>query len=205
MKRIGQFCLTGILLLASAGFLMGQAASTSTDQSLGDYARSVRKQNANKPPAAKEYNNDNLPTNDKLSVVGNATDDASADQNKPAADNSANKDAAKDAAKVKPGQSAADRQQAYDEWKGKIADQKSKIDLASRELDVLQREYKLRAASFYADAGDRLRNSESWDKEDADYKAKIAAKQAEVDAAKKDLDDLQEQARKSGVPDSARE
>lgn len=201
MKRIGQFCLTGILLLAGAGFLMGQAASTSTDQSLGDYARSVRKQNANKPPAAKEYNNDNLPTNDKLSVVGNTTDDASADQNKPAADSSADKDAAK----VKPGQSAADRQQVYDEWKGKIADQKSKIDLASRELDVLQREYKLRAASFYADAGDRLRNSESWDKEDADYKAKIAAKQSEVDAAKKDLDDLQEQARKSGVPESARE
>lgn len=201
MKRIGQFFLTGILLMAGAGFLMGQATSTSTDQSLGDYARSVRKQNANKPPAAKEYNNDNLPTNDKLSVVGNTTDDASADQNKPAADNSANKDAAK----VKPGQSPADRQQVYDEWKGKIADQKNKVDLASRELDVLQREYKLRAASFYADAGDRLRNSEAWDKEDADYKAKLAAKQAEVDAAKKDLDDLQEQARKSGVPESARE
>lgn len=192
MKRIGQFGLAGILLLGSAGFLMAQAASS--NESLGDYARHVRKENANKPPAVKEYNNDNLPRNDKLSVVGNVSNDASASQN-----NSSNKDAAK------VGQSAADRQKANDEWKGKIADQKSKVDLASRELDVLQREYKLRAASFYGDAGNRLRNSGAWDKEDADYKAKIAAKQAEVDAAKKALDDMQEQARKSGVPESARE
>ncbi len=196
MKRIGQFGLAGILLLGSAGLLLAQA--TSTNESLGDYARHVRKENANKPPAVKEYNNDNLPRNEKLSVVGNASNDTSAGQNTPA-DNASNKDAAK------VGQSAADRQKGYDEWKGKIADQKSKVDLAARELDVLQREYKLRAASFYGDAGDRLRNSEAWDKEDADYKAKIAAKQAEVDAAKKALDDMQEQARKSGVPESARE
>ena len=38
-------------------------------------------------------------------------------------------------------------------------------------LDVAQREYRLRAASFYGDAGDRLRNSAAWDKEDAELQA----------------------------------
>ena len=52
-----------------------------------------------------------------------------------------------------------DAQKANDEWKQKIADQQGKIDLLSRELDVTQREYRLRAAAFYADAGNRLRGS----------------------------------------------
>ena len=200
MKRIMQFCFTGLLLLGGTALLVAQ--STTSDQPLGDYARTVRKENAKKPPAAKEYNNDNLPTHDQLSVVGNATDN-SANQTESGSASSSGTDAA--ASKAKPGQSTADRQKGYDEWKGKIADQKSKVDLAAREVDVLQREYKLRAASFYADAGDRLRNSEAWDKEDAQYKEQIAAKQADLDAAKKSLDDMQEDARKSGVPNSERE
>jgi len=74
-----------------------------------------------------------------------------------------------------------------------------------RELDVEQREYKIRAAAFYADAGDRLRNQAEWDKEDADYKQKIADKQKAVDDARQQMNDMQEDARKSGVPSSARE
>jgi LAS superfamily LD-carboxypeptidase LdcB len=86
-----------------------------------------------------------------------------------------------------------------------LADQKSKVDLLNRELDVEQREYQLRAAAMYADAGNRLRNSGNWDKEDADYKQKIAEKKKAADAAKQELDDMQEDARKAGVPSSVRE
>ena len=86
-----------------------------------------------------------------------------------------------------------------------MADQKSKVDLLNRELDVEQREYQLRAAAMYADAGNRLRNSGNWDKEDADYKQKIAEKKKAADAAKQQLDDMQEDARKAGVPSSVRE
>ena len=64
---------------------------------------------------------------------------------------------------------------------------------------------KLRAAAFYADAGNRLRNEATWDKDDAQYKQQIAEKQKAVDDAKKQLEDLQEQARKAGVPSSMRE
>ena len=77
---------------------------------------------------------------------------------------------------VQPGQSQEDRQKTYDAWKDRLADQKAKVDLLNRELDVEQREYQLRAAAMYADAGNRLRNSGNWDKEDADYKQKIAEK-----------------------------
>ena len=63
----------------------------------------------------------------------------------------------------------------------------------------------MRAAAFYADAGNRLRNSGTWDKEDATYKQQIDQKQKALADAKQQLDDMQEQARKSGVPSSMRE
>ena len=50
---------------------------------------------------------------------------------------------------------------------------------------MTQREYRLRAAAFYADAGNRLRGSGTWDKEDAQYKQQIAQKQKALDDAKK--------------------
>jgi hypothetical protein len=72
--------------------------------------------------------------------------------------------------------------------------------MLTREVDVTQREYRLRAAAFYADAGNRLRNQGSWDKEDAQYKQDLAKKQKALDDAKKAVDDLKEKARKAGVP-----
>jgi len=171
-------------------------------QSLADYARSVRKDK--KPAAPKQFDNDNLPKTDKLSVVGNATETAAAT---PLADAGADQGAAdpNKPAVIKPGDSVEDRQKVFDEWKGKIDEQKDDINLVSRELDVLQREYRLRAAAFYADAGNRMRDSKDWDKEDRQYKEQIADKQKAVDEAKQKLEQLQENARKSGVPTSSRE
>jgi hypothetical protein len=198
MTRITYFVLAGTLtgcLALSAG---AQSQSTQS-QSLGDYARTVRKDKP-KDSQTKQYDNDNLPKTDKLSVVG-AAPDTTADNNQ------AQTAAATETKPAEPSaaQSSKDRQKSYDDWKQKISDQKDKVTLATRELDVLQREYKLRAAAFYGDAGNRLRNQGSWDKDDAQYKQQIADKQKAVDDAKKQLDDLQEQARKSGAPNSVRE
>jgi hypothetical protein len=77
--------------------------------------------------------------------------------------------------------------------------------LLTRELDVLQREYQIRAAAMYGDVGTRLRNSAEWDKQDTQYKQQIADKQKALDEAKQKLEDLQEEARKAGVPSSIRE
>jgi hypothetical protein len=205
MKRITYLALAVAILMA--GFTVRAVAQS---DSLGDYARQTRKQKAQKPSTAKQFDNDNLPTNDKLSVVGNAPaenadadNDADNDTRAAAQQPDAQGDAPK--AETKPGESQQDRQKAYDEWKDRIAKQKEAVDSAAHELDLLQREYRLRAAAFYADAGNRLRNAGSWDKEDAQFKQQIADKQKSVDAAKQKLDEMQESARKAGVPSSMRE
>ena len=77
--------------------------------------------------------------------------------------------------------------------------------MLTREVDVTQREYRLRAAAFYADAGNRLRNQGSWDKEDAQYKQDVVKKQKAVDDARKAVDDLKEKARKAGVSAKSRQ
>ncbi len=77
--------------------------------------------------------------------------------------------------------------------------------MTTRELDVLQREYQLRAAAMYADAGNRIRNEGDWDKQDADYKQKIADKQKALDDAKQKLEDVQEERPQGGRPSSVRE
>ncbi len=207
MKRITSVKFAGMVLTGMLASLVGaqsqtlasQPAPAAPTQSLADYARSVRKDK--KAEAPKVFDNDNLPTNDKLSVVGNATDASVA----PQADASADATDPNKPATIKPGDSKEDRQKVFDEWKGKIDEQKDSISLVSRELDVLQREYRLRAAAFYADAGNRMRDSKDWDKEDAQYKQQIADKQKAVDEAKQKLEDLQEDARKAGAPTSSRE
>jgi hypothetical protein len=206
MKRIALLFTTTIFIAALAVSL-----AAAQDAPLGDYARQARKQKGRQAPAAKTFDNDTIPKDDKLSVVGQAPQQA-ADNTAPA---DANITPPGDAAAGQPQASAnqksssedeqAKKQQMYKVWQGKIHEQQDKIDLAARELDVANREYRLRAASFYADAGNRLRNSGAWDKEDAQYKDQLAAKQKALDDAKKSLEDTQEEARKAGVPASMRE
>jgi len=208
--------------IACIGFVIGlfaalAVAQTTTPQqgqsSLGDYARQVHKDTGAKAKP-KVFDNDNLPKDDKLSIVGQpaevpAEGAAAEGEKAPAADS---KEAApadgKKAEGTKPlsvDEEQAKKQALYKEWQEKLAAQKNQIDLASRELDVLQREYQLRAAAMYADVGNRMRNSAQWDKEEADYKQKIADKQKAVDEAKQKLTDLEEDARKAGVPAAMRE
>jgi len=201
MKRFVYVWVTGLLLTG----MLAVTAGAQTD-SLGDYARTVRKEKEKQPASAKKFDNDNLPKNDALSVVGNAPDQPAASSAASAEANPGDQSQAgsPEKAEEKPA-TAADEQKKNDQWKQKISAQKDQIDMLSRELDVLQREYRLRAAAFYADAGDRLRNSGTWDKQDAQYKQQIADKQKALDTAKQQLSDAQEEARKAGVPSSARE
>jgi hypothetical protein len=206
MKRIAYFFLAEVVM---GGMLVALAGAQS--QPLGDYARSVRKDE--KPASAKKYDNDNLPTTDKISVVGNATDSTTAEDANPSPDVAAAAQGEGTVTATPAAQpqddtkkaAASDEQKVNDDWKKKISDQQGKVDLLSRELDVTQREYRLRAAAFYADAGNRLRNSGTWDKENTQYNQEIAQKQKAVDDAKKALDDLKEQARKAGVPAKLRQ
>jgi hypothetical protein len=208
MKR-SSYASIAVMILAGVMASFASAQSTTPEQPLGDYARAVRKDK--KPASAKQFDNDNLPAENKLSVVGGSqTGSQSADNSQSAAsggqDGGASDKKAEDKPPtVQPGESKEDRQKTYDAWKDRLTAEKEKIDLLAREYDVEQREYQLRAAAMYADAGNRMRNAATWDKEDADYKQKIELKKKSLDDAKKEMEDMEEDARKAGVPSSVRE
>jgi hypothetical protein len=166
---------------------------------LGDYARSVKKTQSAKPPAKVIYTNDNLPDDGSLSVVGK-TPDASADQDKDQAKDT-DKDKDKDA--LKPGQTSTEHDQALTALKAKLDEQKSKVDLLTRELAVLQGEYQLKATNFANNPQQRVQNPGGFDVEGAKYKQEIADKQKDLDAAKAKLAAMDEDGRKSGAPAAA--
>lgn len=210
LKRIAYLGF-GSLLLSLLGLPAAAQDQPSNSQgqsgsSLGDYARQVRKDpGAPAKARPKVFDNDNLPVDDKLSVIGEArpaTTAQSGSENKPA-DATASAAAGDNKAPAKPkspAEEAAEKKAAEaKQWQDKIDAQKGQIDLSARELDVTQREYQLRAAAMYADAGNRMRNEAEWDKEDAQYKQQIADKQKALDDAKAKLDDIQENARKAGA------
>ena len=185
MKRTGYM---------AAGILLVLGTMTASAQSLGDYARSVRKTKAPQASASHHYDNDNLPKDEQLNVVGPSPSASPSGQAADATPPNAGSGSAKD-----PKAAAEDRKKAAEELQQKIAEQKQKIEDLNHELDLTQREYKLRAAEFYSDAGNRLRNSAQWDKDDTQYKQEIAAKQKALEAARNELDASQEAARKAGI------
>jgi hypothetical protein len=223
MKPIASCAMGLTLLLVVAGRpakAQNQTTSgsetTASGQSLGSYARQVRKspETGNKP---KVFDNDNLPKSDHLSIVGKPQapaneqpqTEAKTENAPPAAPAEASNEAKPATTEKTPASKApedeASKQTAWKQWGDKIRSQQQQIDLSSRELDVLQREYQIRAAAMYADAGNRLRNQADWDKQDTQYKQQIADKQKAVDEAKEKLEDLQENARKAGAPTSVQE
>ena len=180
MKTLTTIAVLAFLLSAAA---WGQSQSQQPpSQPLGDVARSVRKNKPQSDTPTRYFDNDNLPSNTQLSVVGPA----------PSKDNASGDDA-------KAKMAEADRQRAVADIQGKIDQQKSKIAALTHELDLDQREYRLRAAAFYGDAGNRLRDSAQWSKDDAQYKSDMDSKQKAIADAQQQLNELQEQARKAGV------
>jgi hypothetical protein len=199
MKRVLYFAIATLMIVAGSA-----TSGMSQSQSLGDYARAVKKAKATSAKSSKTYDNDTMPDKGTVSIVGAPTAES---DNKDVA--SANNDGEKsDSAKepqMKAGQSTEDRDKAQSEWKQKIDDQKGKVDLLSRELDVLQRERQIKQAEFYSNTARTVQNPRGFDEEDAKYKEKIADKQKSLDDAKANLSEMQEGARKAGVPSSQRD
>lgn len=197
MKRtVGMAVATAALLLSVSG---------AWAQLIADVARASRKSKTQQGATTKYFDNDNLPRDQKLSVVGpqpstdatSSASSASAEPNKEAqpAKEAANAGAAESKAPAAAAKSPADEKPAGDAMKTKIEALKQKIDTIGKELDLTEREYRLRAVQMYSDAGNRLRNAEQWDKDDAQYKKEIADKQAALDAAKQELGQMEEQER----------
>ena len=197
--------ITRISLLITLFAVFSAAASA---QSLGEAARKARKdkEKAAPSPAQKVYTNENLPAGG-LSVA------TVADGEKPAVQETGSSPYAESGEGQQDGTATAGQEsnppagapQDNSAWQTKIAEQKNKIELLERELGVLEREYRLRAAVFYADAGTRLRDDRKFADADRQYKADMETKKNALAAAKQQLADTQEQARKAGVPAAVRE
>lgn len=195
MKHTSHIAIAALLLVGTVGL---------SAQSLGDYARAARKNKPDTASTSRHFDNDNLPTSEQLSVVGPPPSDSNAAPGAASA-NSAVAAASATGTPGAPATTAADRQKVADEWQKKLDKQKEKIAGLNHELDLDQREYRLKAAAFYGDAGTRLRDAAQFDKDGTDHKSDIEAKQKAIDAAQQELESLQEQARKAGVAEKDKE
>jgi hypothetical protein len=196
MKRNLLLLLAGpILMLLPAPALLAQDQT-----SLGDVARLARRHKPAPAPGERVYDNDNLPGKAVISTVGpSSSDDATKPSDQAASDQS---DADKDKSAVP---SNDEQKKINGEWTGKIGQQKEEISRLERELNVLQRESQIHTAVNASDIGTRLGNNAKFAEQDRQYQEQIAAKQKAVEDAKQKLADLQEEARKAGVPASARD
>ncbi len=154
-------------------------------QSLGDIARQNR--NKKKPTPAVNLDDDNMPRKALIEP------DTSSDDKK--ADTDEDKDSASDKDKDK----ASAKEDKKSDLVKSIDAQKDEISHLQRELDIAQREQKLRAAAYYGDAGTMLRDSAKYTEESKKQQEDIDAKKQALDAAQQKLSDLQEQARKEGI------
>jgi len=160
-------------------------------ESLGDLARQQRQ--GKRPSAAKVYTNDDFAMAPTPGAPYPALTDAKPEKTdaEPAA-TPEKSDKAAPAEKTDKTKLAAG-------FKSKADEQKKNITQLERELDVAQREYRLKVAVYYADAGNNLRDGKKWAEEDKKQRAELDSKQKALADAKQKLADIQEEARRSGV------
>ncbi len=169
-------------VLASLIVLTGMAVA----QDLGAVARQQRAQK--KPTAKKVY------TNDDFASQPAPAPEPAATEAKPAAAADAKVDTAKP--KLSPSEDKAKSEAAL---QAKVNAQKAEIATLTRELDIADRENRLRIANYYADAGNSLRDPRKFQDEQRAKEAEIADKKKAIEEAKTKLSDLIEQGRKAGL------
>jgi len=196
MKRFS----IGLLILT--GLLAGVAAAQS--DSLAEAARKHKQQQAGKPVAAKVYTNDNLPATETISTVGAPATDATADA--PTDGLAASADGSTPAKNgAKPADEGKSRQKTWEDWREKIEKQKAAVEQMQKENDEIDRQFKLTTGNYYSSAQQRLFDGAAMAKEDAAYKQQMEQKKKAIEDAKQKIEDLQEGARRAGVPSGYRD
>jgi hypothetical protein len=176
MKQSWKYIVCTVIVMALTAF--------ASAQSLGETARQERAKQ--KPQAAKVITNEDIPSVD---TSRDATTSTAADKK-----DDDNKDADK-----KKELSADDKLKEAAAWKSKVAAQDAKTKDLDREINLMQREHKLREAVFYADAGSRVRDERTWFGQERKYQADLSTKQKNLATERNKLDELKDAARKAGV------
>jgi hypothetical protein len=194
MKRTAN--IFGLLILA--GLLAGVASAQ--EGSLADAARLHKRQQEGKPVATKVFTNDNLPTTESISTVGappsDTTSDSATNSNPPAAS-----DAPKLGPDGKPIDPAKERQKTWEDWGDKIQKQKATVEQMKKDNEEMEKQYRQATGGIYDNAANRANGGAQWAQgEGAAFREKMEQKTKALEEAKQKIDDLQEEARKAGVP-----
>jgi hypothetical protein len=157
-------------ITAAAALLLGplQARAQQPDNSLAAADRKAREQKKDAPKAVKVFNNDNLPANGPVSVVGAPPAETTSSANAPAS--------------TAEGAAPATGEQ-Y--WRGRFADVRKKIQQTQSELAIMQRELGQLEVQYYPDPQKAMNQRYS--------RAEIIAKQEKIDAKQKELTQLNQQ------------
>lgn len=167
-------------------------------QSLGDVARKARAQQ--KTSANMTFDQDSMSRpSGVVSTVGQEKQEDATDKSADAKGQDGKAEGAKADDKDAKDKDKKPEKAKSEDWTKKIEDQKKEIATVQRELDILQREQRLRAAAFYGDAGTQMRDQAKFAQESRQEQEQIDSKKQALDAAQQKLADLQEQARKAGA------
>ena len=188
MKRTGYV----LAILALATFASAQ------ETSLADAARLHKQQQTGKPTAAKVFTNDDLPTTETISTVGATPVENTATP--VANDNNGSDGSQAAAAAPKTDDPAKDKKKSWEDWQKKIEAQKASVAQMQKDNDEVERQYKLTTGNFYNSAQQRVYDGAAMAKEDAAYKEQMEKKRNAIVDAKQKVDDMEENARKAGVP-----
>jgi len=107
--------------------------------------------------------------------------------------------------KIKVGDSAADRQKAWEAWRDKIGKQKETVESLQKDTEQMEKANQLRMNTYMGSGQSRIYGGAQEAKAELDIQAQVEKKKKEIDDAKKTLDDMQEEARRAGVPSSFRD
>jgi len=95
---------------------------------------------------------------------------------------------------------AAEKQKALAELQKHLTDQQAEIAKLEKEISALETQRQNRATAYYADVGTRLRDNTKWMEAQQKNDKELADKKQALADAQNKLSDLQEQARKAGIP-----
>ena len=185
------------LLVVLFGSLLGFSQTQPASPSQSSLATAAAQAKAEKKatPAKHVYTNDDIVTPEPAPAPSATAKDATgADAAKTDADKSAGS-----ADKDKDKKEAAAKNDAL---KAKIADLKKSVSDQQKEINIMEREHQIKTAEYYADAGTQLRTSGQWFIDEKSYQDDLANKKKALSDAQASLDQLNEQARKAGIPTS---
>ncbi len=182
--------LPGLCLVAHPALARQQQQESTAQKPAGDpiveAARKAREHQKDTPKPKKIYTDDDIkPRTDTSAAATNQSGGSS---------QAAPKNAQDAAAKGTVAGGTADEEAA---WRKRFADQREKIAIAEKELDILRREDDKAQVQYYSDPQKALMEQNSR-KDINDKQAKIDQKEKQIADLKQQLTDMEDQLRKSG-------